>query len=1539
MTISNALKFVGLIVTFLSAIVASGDTHNVTIHTGTITDETPYDEYQVTVEAANQTLVIEMRPASGSELDTLLYLIDQRGNIVAQNDDISRNRAEGSRIVYTQADTGGYTVIATRYKVTSGKSSGDYELSISITSPADAAPDYDVSTEALTNAGYPPLEPHPTAEWTIIAYYGGDTDLEPYILADLNEFELAGGSDDVVRIVAMVDRHPEFSDASGNWDTIRIFEVNADESGGTTLEEQQILDSPELVDLGTGNSANGENLAQFLVWALQTYPAENYAVAFASHGAAWEGLIKDDTADGQMLSLPALKQAFTLAREETGIGDYALLINDACLMSSVEYQSVMAEFFDYSLASPEIVINPALDMTLLTGLIRSNPGADLEQVGKQLVDTYMNRDMAARTTSDRVYLSGAVIQLNEYDALTQSVEQFAALINEDPLRHSALIGSARSNAYEYSSFAGASTLIDLSDFMQRILLNATDEAIIRAAQDVLERVRAVVSHGAAGERVQRITGYNNIYFPASASDLKEAYFQESPLPEWSRMLRNYYNSITPQPWLPGSEYTFHPPIAPEVTLLGNYPPVGSLIDPIQISYELVGRHIASGEFIVDQIGDDGQITRLYSETLSDDESTGKAFMPGTESGSFAWDTTLISLTDGTNTHHELIILNSDLAFLEGRYREASSDTWHDVAVMFDFEEETNTGSVAGVISRDPDVDAVAAITIPDGAIFQPYQVIIDEAGRKLPEPGNTYTWQTDQMQVDYFSPAPSGTYRIGIAVTSYNGESSNIVQTVTINNDEIDQGLRGTTALFSGYTLRYPAAWMEDIDASTPDTIVFTSMQHEAQLVAYSLAVPAVEPTVDDALETFENDYGYSVDYDSAQPVTVTGATVHQFDFTDGADLYGRGIVRISPYGFVDVFAVLDAAPTEAADMLFDTLVEHIKFFAPIDFPSEWITYEFQLGTPIQLPVPRAWDENAFDETVWFGFSPDADVDETLTRARFGQFAAASADTALQQILDDTVLPGGSNYQEVNRRVYYGELADWHVIEYTIDRQSTTLWGRLYLTLTPDYIAHVGWFEAPATGEDEPRPPAVFGDVFEIMIDGYQIIATVRDYANETYDFQLQYPFDWSYLEPDFYIEDALSAFSVDNRSALWVYFFDETETADDVLNAFEDRFNITDLSISESNVSTGGVTGDIVYYEMENSYSGYGYVTVHEETGFIFAVETELIEDAIDNELLHDAFTAVLDSLSFGDAQSFAAQVPDVEGGYEYLSIELIDEQSGARFDIPSSWATPAEDQQESTTFFSSASGISYIEIYQEDLTAEDAIQLEETSDTFEMYNIDGHDVAYYAYTYEFEGQDSVQFNVSITYRLDETTVNTISVNSSHQGTAEFVGEMIIESLEIEGVDPLPLVSADVPASQTLPSTGDTTGTPGQFVLEEYDFQFSYPTDWTPFTEFEETFSSSSPDFTQFIDVFVYDAFGDTDVMSFTAISEFDDIQAETINGFDTAIGTIDYGDGTSLVSINFAVPQQDVFISIDVSGETGTLNSIVTLIKQSLERVESGE
>jgi hypothetical protein len=1099
------LMVLGLLVTTAGVLAQGGSNYR-----GAISDDSPFIRIPVTVNEDGETIIADVTSTTG-DLDTLLYLLDENENIVDENDDKSKDNTS-SRIEFPLADAGTYTLVATRYKVAEGDSQGEFELNVSLERAAAAEP-YRVADSDLAAVGFPDSEPRAEAQWTILVYYGGDNNLESGILNDLNEFELAGGSNSQTQIVALVDRSPGFTDSNGNWDTVRLFEVGADVTGDQPdiLSSKNVatIDSEPLADLGELNTANGETLAQFLVWGMRHYPAQRYVVAFGSHGAAWQGLIQDDTSNRDLLSIPELQQAFALAVAENGGEKFDLLVNDACLMSSVEYFAGVAPYFHYALASPEIVVNPALDMTLLMQSIENAAAVDYPQVGEGLVDQYITVDVLRQASADSSYLTHSVTDLDQFDPVVLAVENFARVVNRRPAVYSTLLGEARANAYTYTGFLGENTSVDLGHFMRRVLALSTDDNLTYAAQAVVSALDQSRLYGQAGEIVGPQTSYYNIYFPDTSKDFKSSYFEQSPLQQWGKMLRNYYNAVTPQVWTGGGlELGFHLPIAPTIKITRIYPSGAiSVHSQIEMLLEVVGRRIAYGDFTIDQIRPDGSAQRLSTQRLLVDLGTGEQlnlWRPGVDVATFFWDVTLPVVSDASGHQNlELLIFTGAVGFLDGRYREPGSDVWNDVGLVFNQSDDPNVPKVVQrIVNHAPNSDALAVIDIPSGSEFQAYSSIVTPDGRVISEPGNVYTWPEGGLTWDW-SPAPTGQYNIGLLLTAFGGTTGFTSTTVAVNNDNIDLGSQGELWTDLAFSLLRPADWSL-LGLASDDFLLRSQNADETQNITVYF-VPGVGDNLDDIATGFAESYGRTLE-GASEPMDVGRVAAQIVNFSYQADagvFHGRGLVVFNRAVGANGIGMVFAAETleEAGDLtaIFGLLRDSLVLLDPILLSetdvSSWTIDFFNRDIPeIRYPVLLDWLPG-FEDGIWLRYTPRADADSP-TFAAAARIETDLTDPAalVDQLVQEYAAVGADNFRTEGRRAYQGQSYQWtyrgiffaggnHSWQaelYRAERNGQPIIGRMYAMIY-EGIGYAFWVETPDTDEAN----AVFADILEPMLDGF----------------------------------------------------------------------------------------------------------------------------------------------------------------------------------------------------------------------------------------------------------------------------------------------------------------------------------------------------------------------------------------------------------------------------------------------------------------------
>ena len=1054
---------------------------NVTTTSGVINNDTPFVEYPLTIDAPAD-VVIDIQSTSGT-LDTLLYLVDDLGNIVDENDD----REEGiydSLIAYNGLPAGSYSIVATRFDITYGDSEGDFTLAVDVRPAADRTlPDYPTDAAALVAAGFPEIDVRPQAEWTILAYYGADNNLEQGIINDLNEFELAGGSNEKIHIVALVDRSPDFTTSNGDWSDTRLFEVTADTSADADGEAGPTIDSVELANLGERETDNGETLAQFLTWGLTHYPAQHYAIAFGSHGAGWEGVITDDSSPIEehqyhaIISIPELQKAFSTVTQQFGVSKFDLLINDACLMSSVEYYTRMSDYFNLSFASAEIVVNPALDMTKLTSFMENPQDQDLASFGQTLLNQYVEEDSTPDESPTAVFLTHAMTDLQQYGAVVSALDAFASLVLSQPELYIDAISDARSNTYTYTAFLSFDAMVDIGHFMEQVIVSTNDGKLIEAAQAVITAVKQARLYGNAGEVAKERVHYQNIYFPQRLRDFNRAYLEESPLANWGKMLTVYYNLLTPRQWLTEDNILiYHPIVPPKVTITQVYPQVSSVVQPPTIKMEVQGRNIIRGSFTADQVQADGTAVRLLETRILTEIAVGgtvnfvNQWRDGVDQSEFSWlPLSLPAVSDGMGTYNELLIKSGDVAILEGRYRESEDQDWIDVGVMFSI----LTGEVDRVISRTAGSNALADIVIAPNSIFQSYKSVVSPDGRVQKAEGNLYIWQ-DYGLTWRETVAPSGEYNLGFLVESAGGSSGFDSVNVTIDNSAVVAGNAGYNETSLGVGFEYPEDWVSPFSADG-QIITFNKESTESIVVAfYTIA----EENKWRVAEQYIRNYNLESP-DDGQEATVAGVEGVAFQYTiprddGGQPFVGRAFAFYQTTAALGktgmVFAVEGADPA-AVEARYNQYVNGLKLFDSVALQTEdaRVWQYARLDSGQIFAVPGGWTAQPTDNGMAY-----SDPNNPATVVYLEREVSTDVEAVFQATLPT---------EAITTRQYRQGDRVWVVGNY--DNNGAV--GRVYATQL-DNTVHTIRFE---TANDE-NALLVYRDIFEPLVDGYAPVSGLQ---------------------------------------------------------------------------------------------------------------------------------------------------------------------------------------------------------------------------------------------------------------------------------------------------------------------------------------------------------------------------------------------------------------------------------------------------------------
>lgn len=374
--------------------------------------------------------------------------------------------------------------------------------------------------------------------WTIMVYMAADNDLEPQALADLAEIK-AVGSTPQVTVVAQLDM------ARAGAPTRRYYLSRL-----RTLEADAV-DPP----LGETNTGDAGDLARFIAWGLDTYPADRYALVLWNHGVGWgdgativpwpeegrgtaneasarrgarppvlrrpifratgEGILARgiawDASSQDFLDNAEIKRALDAVLLLSGLERLDLLGFDACLMQMLEVAYQVKGMARCVVASQEVEPDGGWPYHTILRRLAAWPEADGAQLGAMVVDAYLRAcDPTASATQSVLDLEHIDDVVGALDALCRCV------LGNVTAARPFVLGAARA-AQRYRD----PDCRDLYDFC-RVIWDHTADMPLRARAYELMTVlkpagpdRFVVSEGHRGERVARSHGVS-VYFPDAA---------------------------------------------------------------------------------------------------------------------------------------------------------------------------------------------------------------------------------------------------------------------------------------------------------------------------------------------------------------------------------------------------------------------------------------------------------------------------------------------------------------------------------------------------------------------------------------------------------------------------------------------------------------------------------------------------------------------------------------------------------------------------------------------------------------------------------------------------------------------------------------------------------------------------------------------------------------------------------------------------------------------------------------------------------------
>jgi len=291
-------------------------------------------------------------------------------------------------------------------------------------------------------------------EWTVMVYMAADNNLAVAGLQDIDEMEQGGGSSDKVAVVVQAEFNKEYlaqSDINtaadfnrSNYNTFRYEVVKGNSRIGP--------DGPA-ADVGNRVMTSPDDLADFISWTKQNYPANRYLLVLWNHGGGFTGLLQDETSTGgDLMTLQGLKQALEKA------GKVDVIDFDMCLMAQYETLNAVRGLTDYVVASEETEPSEGDPYNTIIAAMQSNPSMSSAQLSSMIVERFYEfyTNHGSSTTKSAVSMAA----LDQFDqAINQAADSLAQ--NMSSLKSDIQTATANAQKYAFPQFKDIKHTFDL----------------------------------------------------------------------------------------------------------------------------------------------------------------------------------------------------------------------------------------------------------------------------------------------------------------------------------------------------------------------------------------------------------------------------------------------------------------------------------------------------------------------------------------------------------------------------------------------------------------------------------------------------------------------------------------------------------------------------------------------------------------------------------------------------------------------------------------------------------------------------------------------------------------------------------------------------------------------------------------------------------------------------------------------------------------------------------------------------------------------
>jgi len=253
------------------------------------------------------------------------------------------------------------------------------------------------------------------------------------------------------------------------WSLSSSYIDGATSISNTKLQRWEVINHKiHLVEtLSTNRMADQSSFQSFLEWGLNDYNADQMGVIISGHGAGVGGCIPDDNSGSDMLSTQELIDASSSALKSSVKDKFTWLGFDCCMMQCADIATVVADSYEYMVASQETEYGEGWDHDVYLKELVKNPKSTPAEFLPTIASSFVQQYHKA-SESEACYQTMSVLDLSKIDNFVDKFNSFVANVGYTKTDYTNYYKNAFTSSSLNTFGESVYGLVDMADFVGKI---------------------------------------------------------------------------------------------------------------------------------------------------------------------------------------------------------------------------------------------------------------------------------------------------------------------------------------------------------------------------------------------------------------------------------------------------------------------------------------------------------------------------------------------------------------------------------------------------------------------------------------------------------------------------------------------------------------------------------------------------------------------------------------------------------------------------------------------------------------------------------------------------------------------------------------------------------------------------------------------------------------------------------------------------------------------------------------------------------------